>query len=257
MSELNDILKQGKMDEAAKKTKEEFLDNLVPTQPSVEQTVQSLQKEIIEEKKQAKKPGRKPGKKTSAPSTPRPYDDLPKPELPFKPISLEESRASVLLRKKLLNYFKYFEHKLYRFFPSGPPDLQRLHLDQLKGIEEQIYIALDDSYEGDYVKHAVIAVAGAVEEYGPSLSHRLRWLPGSQTLAMQSGLQRYVTAAADTPGDEGLADEINMIGCELTGFIPTNRYMKSVMKIVSVLRAVAEANRTAIFEQSRSMDQGL
>lgn len=170
----------------------------------------------------------------------------------------EESIRAVYLRKKISKIFQYFPHKVNQYYPNRP-HVASMTIQQLIDTDQLLCNILDDGDESMYVKEAFKFAANTIERAGPSIQQRfLRWVPGSEILRFQRGLGSAVSELVDTPGDEGLEDEVNRIAIEFTGWAPNNPYANVAIKLFKIMQAVRDEQLTQTLERpGEPGDEGL
>jgi hypothetical protein len=169
---------------------------------------------------------------------------------PMFTIDKKENSKIATQRQKVRNYFKYFPHRLVPAGFDSIPNLNMMDYYQLQGLEHEIKMILDATFEGEYVAQAVVFGAHVIERNGPAIARRLSFLPGSDVFRYQHMLGPRVEELVKIPGDDGLADEINYIGCELTGWLPQSRFMSTLMKLARIFNENANANKYNLTQEA-------
>ena len=156
----------------------------------------------------------------------------------------EEVGAVALMRKKCFRWFDKFPHRLVHYFPQRPP-IESMGLKELQDLDTTVKVCLDEGDECEYARRLFVLGAGVIENGGPAFYKRFaKWIPGAEILCQQEGLKQAVEHLSRVPGDEGLADEVNRVGIEWTGYAPSNPWMNGAAKIYSIMSAVAIARNT-------------
>ena len=251
-SAIDGILKEAKSgSELSKKADEAVKEMYKSPVPTTEDAIKQGFVDLVnnppppdgKKTKASKKPGKKPSTPKRDPEVGQEAALRLHTSLETKGATPTEMSALRLVRQRILAYWKQFHRKLRsEGFLEELPDLGMMNFTQLEELERQFVYFINRVPESEFVKYGFVAAAGAIEEYGPAMAKRLRFLPGSKTLDYQQGLGEVVKEAVEIPGEDGLQDEVEKIAIPFTGIGFSSPWFGLVTKLGRLLSMNAERN---------------